>query len=75
VPHGAAAGWRDSMRVRGGKTEGITVGCLASLLTRAPTNTGEAIDEACKMNDYCYEEGGHFTRGCSFVLTHGIVQP
>jgi hypothetical protein len=34
----------------------------------------DAIDEACKMHDYCYQENGYFTQGCNLVLTYDLVQ-
>ena len=33
----------------------------------------DAIDEACKLHDYCYEENGYFTQGCNLVLTYNLV--
>jgi hypothetical protein len=33
----------------------------------------DAIDEACKLHDYCYEENGYFTQGCNLVLTYDLV--
>ena len=33
----------------------------------------DAIDEACKMHDYCYSENGYFTQGCNLVLTYNLV--
>jgi hypothetical protein len=34
----------------------------------------DAIDEACKVHDYCYEENGYFTQGCNLVLTYDLVK-
>ncbi len=34
----------------------------------------DAIDEACKMHDYCYHENGYFTQGCNLVLTYDLVK-
>ena len=34
----------------------------------------DAIDEACKLHDYCYQENGYFTQGCNLVLTYDLVQ-
>ena len=34
----------------------------------------DAIDEACKAHDYCYEENGYFTQGCNLVVTYDLVQ-
>lgn len=34
----------------------------------------DAIDEACKLHDYCYEENGYFTQGCNLVLTVDLVK-
>lgn len=34
----------------------------------------DAIDEACKLHDYCYEENGHLTQGCNLVLTVDLVK-
>ena len=33
----------------------------------------DAIDEACKLHDYCYEENGYLTQGCNLVLTYDLV--
>jgi hypothetical protein len=34
----------------------------------------DAIDEACKGHDECYEEGGYLTAGCNLVLTSKLVE-
>lgn len=34
----------------------------------------DAIDEACKLHDYCYSENGYFTQGCNLVLTYNLVE-
>jgi len=34
----------------------------------------DAIDEACKAHDYCYEENGYFAQGCNLVLSYDLVQ-
>lgn len=33
----------------------------------------DAIDEACKAHDYCYQENGYLTQGCNLVLTYDLV--
>lgn len=34
----------------------------------------DAIDEACKAHDTCYEENGYLTQGCNLVLTVDLVK-
>ncbi|WHQ68569.1 hypothetical protein [Methylorubrum extorquens] len=34
----------------------------------------DAIDEACKLHDYCYTENGYFTRECNLVLTVNLLE-
>ncbi len=34
----------------------------------------DAIDEACKAHDHCYEENGYATQGCNLVLTYDLVK-
>jgi hypothetical protein len=34
----------------------------------------DAIDEACRMHDYCYEENGYLTQGCNLVLSYDLMQ-
>ena len=34
----------------------------------------DAIDEACKNHDYCYQENGYLTQGCNLVLTVDLVK-
>ena len=33
----------------------------------------DAIDEACRLHDTCYEENGYLTQGCNLVLTANLV--
>ncbi|HEX2555930.1 MAG TPA: hypothetical protein VHL98_19695 [Microvirga sp.] len=34
----------------------------------------DAIDEACRLHDTCYQEHGYFTQGCNLVLTVDLVK-
>lgn len=34
----------------------------------------DAIDEACKAHDYCYQENGYFTQGCNLVLSADLAK-
>ena len=74
---GAAAGLKGST-YRGGNYCGPGWGftykdILDGTIAKLP-DAIDAIDEACKSHDYCYEENGYLTQGCNLVLSYDLVK-